>query len=366
VIPLEPVLPNGLTASQVRIAASMVQSGTPVGDVAAHIEQWKQANIQGRQQAATQAALEAQQNYDRQRQYQQDTRQAQLDAQTAAQRDLENRRQAETQRLAQEAAAREAEKADRERRLAAQPLQGNDIAAQHENTLLTIGPKMRDGTATPAEKAQYASAYYAAQQAGAQPVTITDPNNANQTIPALIPRRLPPAFPEPEGGALPSVLATPGAAKQEQMTDAQAGAAGYADRMRAAEPIMSGLDTSAVTWSQGVREKAGNFVGYNLNSPDYQKLRTAQEAFLVGILRKESGAAISPSEWDRYGKLYFPAPGDDAETIRLKQQFRQTAIDGMTREAGPGYKPGGGGSAPAVNTPRVIRYDATGKRVSAQ
>ena len=366
-IPLEPVLPSGLTAGQVRLAAAMVQSGAPIADVAAHIEQWKQANLSGRQQAATQAAVDANAQFERQKYYQQQLQQADQTAYERQRNAATDARSAETQRLAQEAAGREAEKARREASLAANPVQGIDVAAQHENTLLTVGPKIRNGTATPAEKDQYASAYYAAQQAGAQPVTITDPNNQGQTIPAIIPRRLPPAFPEPEGGALPPVVATPGAAKQEQMTDAQAGAAGYADRMRAAEPIMSALDTSAVTWGQGVRERAGNFVGYNLNSPDFQKLRTAQEAFLVGILRKESGAAISPSEWDRYGKMYFPAPGDDANTIRLKQQFRQTAIEGMTREAGPGYKPGGGMGtsgtpastrSAAPNAPASVRSDA--------
>ena len=126
-IPLEPLLQSGpgqgLTPSQFKIAGSMIAAGTPIAQVMSHVEQWRQANLSNRQQAATAAAVEAQQNYDRQRQYQQDTRQAQIDAQTAQQRTLENQRQAEadkraaeTQRLAQEGATRDTERLDIEKK----------------------------------------------------------------------------------------------------------------------------------------------------------------------------------------------------------------------------------------------------------
>ena len=82
-IPLEPVLPNGLTASQVKIAAAMVAGGTPVADVGAHMAQWRQLNVSNQQQAATQAALTAQANFERQKWYQEQQVQAE---QTAYQR----------------------------------------------------------------------------------------------------------------------------------------------------------------------------------------------------------------------------------------------------------------------------------------
>jgi hypothetical protein len=73
VIPMEPLIQSGpaagLTDSQRRIAAAMITGGTPVADVGAHMAQWRQQNIAGQQQAATNAALEAQANFERQKYY---------------------------------------------------------------------------------------------------------------------------------------------------------------------------------------------------------------------------------------------------------------------------------------------------------
>jgi hypothetical protein len=333
----EPLLSNNLTASQQDAARRAIRAGTPLATVQAHVEQWKQENVAARHQDAVDAAAQQQQDYDRRRQFQQDTRQRENDqvaAQKAAedrvQREIENKRADTSARLSAAANAREAAKA-------------------HEENLNNLTPKIEDGTATPAEKRLYAGSYYALQQQGATATTMDDPNNPGQKIPAMITRRLPKNFPEPEGGALPLVMSSPGAPTKAPMTDTQAGAASYADRMSAAEPIMRNLESSVVTLMQKGLERVGDFTGYNVNSKEYEKLRTAQEAFLVGILRKESGAAVSASEWERYGKMYFPQPGNDAETIELKRQFRQAAIDGMIREAGPGYKPAAGAS-PASTT----------------
>jgi len=347
----EPLLSNNLTASQQDAARRAIRAGTPLATVQAHVEQWKQENVAARHQDAVDAAAQQQQDYDRRRQFQQDTRQRENDqaaAQKAAedrvQREIENKRADTSAQLSAAANAREAAKA-------------------HEENLNNLTPKIEDGTATPAEKRLYAGSYYALQQQGATATTMDDPNNPGQKIPAMITRRLPKNFPEPEGGALPLVMSSPGAPTKAPMTDTQAGAASYADRMSAAEPIMRNLESSAVTLMQKGLERVGDFTGYNVNSKEYEKLRTAQEAFLVGILRKESGAAVSASEWERYGKMYFPQPGNDAETIELKRQFRQAAIDGMIREAGPAYKPKEAAATPQT-APKVIKYDATGKRVS--
>jgi hypothetical protein len=56
------------------------------------------------------------------------------------------------------------------------------------------------------------------------------------------------------------------------------------------------------------------------------------------VLRKESGAAISPGEFITAEKLYFPAPGDTPQIVRQKQAARQQAIAGIKAQAGPGAK----------------------------
>jgi hypothetical protein len=53
-------------------------------------------------------------------------------------------------------------------------------------------------------------------------------------------------------------------------------------------------------------------------------------------LRKESGAAISPSEFANEAQKYFPQPGDTDSVIRQKQNARETAIKALEIQAGPG------------------------------
>ena len=48
---------------------------------------------------------------------------------------------------------------------------------------------------------------------------------------------------------------------------------------------------------------------------DRQKLEQAQRDFANAILRKESGAAISQSEFANTRQQYFPQPGDSEEVI---------------------------------------------------
>ena len=69
VIGQEPLIQSGpaagLTDGQRRIAAAMVAGGTPVADVGAHMAQWRQLNVANQQQAATNAALTAQAQFER-------------------------------------------------------------------------------------------------------------------------------------------------------------------------------------------------------------------------------------------------------------------------------------------------------------
>ncbi|MGL5565411.1 MAG: hypothetical protein ACRDC4_06720, partial [Plesiomonas sp.] len=52
------------------------------------------------------------------------------------------------------------------------------------------------------------------------------------------------------------------------------------------------------------------------------ELFDAQYGFITAVLRRESGAAISQSEWDRYSRMYFPRPSDTPEQIQYKSKLR--------------------------------------------
>jgi hypothetical protein len=51
-------------------------------------------------------------------------------------------------------------------------------------------------------------------------------------------------------------------------------------------------------------------------------------------LRRESGAAISPTEFDSARMQYFPQPGDKNDVLIQKKANRDIVIQSMLREGG--------------------------------
>lgn len=125
--------------------------------------------------------------------------------------------------------------------------------------------------------------------------------------------------------------------------EGQGKAASFADRMAEAEDILR--QTEGV--NSGVSGGAGGLVTDMLpaaasnivSGKDRQRHVQARRDFVNAILRRESGAAISQSEFDNAAMQYFVQPGDDEATIAQKRANRATAIKGLMREAGPSYKP---------------------------
>jgi hypothetical protein len=132
---------------------------------------------------------------------------------------------------------------------------------------------------------------------------------------------------------IPGILST-GAVGGGKLTDGQANAATFAERMAAAEQRVQPFEGVLTSASQNVRANIpllGNF----LASPEYQVARQAQEDWVTANLRKESGAVIGDGEMDREIKKYFPQPGDSKEVISSKLESRGIAAQGMRRAAGP-------------------------------
>jgi broad specificity polyphosphatase/5'/3'-nucleotidase SurE len=77
-------------------------------------------------------------------------------------------------------------------------------------------------------------------------------------------------------------------------------------------------------------------IGNSIISSDAQNYNQAKLNFITAALRKESGAAISQSEYDNAEKTYFPQPGDGKQQIEQKRQAREDVIKGFEISAGPG------------------------------
>ncbi|HEX7930290.1 MAG TPA: hypothetical protein VF470_05225, partial [Sphingomicrobium sp.] len=102
-------------------------------------------------------------------------------------------------------------------------------------------------------------------------------------------------------------------------------------------------------------------------SREEQSLIRAFRDFAAGVLRKESGAAVTPGEmrevWGRYG----PGFGDDPTLDAEKSNARKSYMETMKQQAGPALDfyakhATGGGSA----SPLRAKYDAAAKHLQSQ
>lgn len=157
----------------------------------------------------------------------------------------------------------------------------------------------------------------------------------------------------------------PGMVPAKDATEGQANARLYASRMAASEKIIQQFEqagTSLKDRALGSIAEGGSFtptiVAGLANkgvSGNFQQLRQAERDFVNAVLRRESGAVISPGEFANAVQQYFPQPGDSAAVIAQKRSNRQLAVEGITRASQPGFgaagptgtPPGGAVSAPA-------------------
>ena len=116
-------------------------------------------------------------------------------------------------------------------------------------------------------------------------------------------------------------------------TQAEYSNAGYAMRTIDADKIINNLTpqyTSAGGLSQTVQGKLPGL----LQKDWYKQLEQAERNFVNAVLRRESGAAISPSEFDSAAKQYFPQPGDSEMVLKQKEANRKRTMQGIAKASG--------------------------------
>lgn len=127
--------------------------------------------------------------------------------------------------------------------------------------------------------------------------------------------------------------------ENKPMNDTQANASLYATRMEEADQIINSLEGKySRTWLAGRQALGEGLVGTAASSrltPEAQQADQAQRDFINAVLRRESGAVISPSEFANARQQYFPQPGDSVEVVKQKAKNRRTAISGIRSAAGP-------------------------------
>jgi hypothetical protein len=178
-----------------------------------------------------------------------------------------------------------------------------------------------------------------------------------------------------QGNIKPVTGYSPKSAADKPLTDAQSKAVLFGSRMQAANDVLASLEKDGTTTSiPGSRSGFG--IGALLNTVStakQQQLDQAKRDFVNAVLRRESGAAISASEFDNAEKQYFPQIGDSKEVISQKSNNRALAIRGMQAEVPKSQRSifneiQGGNTAPSSPTytgPKpgwTLHMDANGNR----
>lgn len=141
---------------------------------------------------------------------------------------------------------------------------------------------------------------------------------------------------------IPGGPADPARDTGKPATEFEGKSAIFGARAEQADKILSSVKYSPaavnVKRSLGDTPLVGGMLGAAMNSkgmsPEDQQAEQAQRDFVNAVLRQESGAAITASEFDNATKQYFPQPGDSQKAIEQKAANRKLTVDGLKRNAG--------------------------------
>ena len=176
----------------------------------------------------------------------------------------------------------------------------------------------------------------------------------------LIDRRTGRAAPVTGQGGQP-VIGPTKVGTDKALTEGQSKALLFGTRAQEADAIVAELGRSGVNTSiPGSRLPIVGDVVSAVQGPQHQRLDQAKRDFINAVLRRESGAVISDSEFSNAERQYFPQIGDSPQDIAQKARNREIAIKGMLAEvpnlqsyqAGIVGGAGGGAGAPGTGTGR--------------
>jgi hypothetical protein len=139
------------------------------------------------------------------------------------------------------------------------------------------------------------------------------------------------------------------AAKEKEPSGPQFSAGIFARRLEQAEQVFDQLAESG--YNRAERKIEGILPG-ELQSVARRANDQAERNFVNAVLRDESGAAISESEFKNAEQQYFPRPGDSDDVIKQKKANRMQALAGLRAEAGKALE-----RIPLVNVPAIAKKE---------
>ena len=160
---------------------------------------------------------------------------------------------------------------------------------------------------------------------------------------------------EPTTGAKvgETVLAT----NPAHLTESQANAQLFANRMAFNDKVISEIEGSQFD-PTAVSTTLSKFLPNRFRSDQLQRYQAAKQNWISAVLRKESGAAISRSEYAGADKEYFPQDGDSRDVVAQKQGLRKLAEAEMHKITGA-VQSGAPAAQPAPHGKQVIQDGVT-------
>jgi len=120
-------------------------------------------------------------------------------------------------------------------------------------------------------------------------------------------------------------------------TEGQSKDIGFATRARAAittlEPIANSLTDRKDIFLDSPMIPMG--IGREYQSEGFQVAGNAAKNLMLAILRKDTGAAVTPTEERMYGEVFLPQPGDGEALLAQKAQARELAVSGLEQGMSP-------------------------------
>ncbi len=169
---------------------------------------------------------------------------------------------------------------------------------------------------------------------GATPAGPAPAPGQQQQAPAMLGAPSPAApagVPAPPPGVDPKVWRTEQTKKlanPDKLTEVQSKDVGFYSRGAQANELLGQKEGDLLNTTQAVMG-ATPLVGNQLTSQKYQAAQQSARDFLAVILRKDTGAAVTPQEFSMYGDIFIPKPGDKPEVVAQKRDARSRALEGI-------------------------------------
>ena len=120
-----------------------------------------------------------------------------------------------------------------------------------------------------------------------------------------------------------------GASAGKPMTEAQSKNVGFYKRSSDALKLFDPVADSLVDSFGAAAELDPTGLARYLQSDEYQQAQVLGKDFLAPILRKDTGAAVTPSEWVFYKAIYTPEVVDHPTKLAEKKAARARAVEAM-------------------------------------